>query len=81
MLTGSDIVWGGCVPALGACATMAIVHRVTGRAASAWRTALVVGYLVGHWSLDARDLGAAALVSSETAGVAEVGSQLRPAWV
>ena len=41
---------------------LAVVWRVTGRAASAWRTALLVSYLAGHWALSARDLGATALL-------------------
>ncbi len=62
MLEGPDLLWGGIVPAICACATMAIVWRATGKAASAWRTSVLLGYLAGHWTLSARDLGAAALL-------------------
>lgn len=63
MLGGPDLLWGGIVPGVVAVATLAIVWRCTGKAASAWRTALLLGYLAGHWSLSARDLGAAALLA------------------
>lgn len=71
MLGGPDVLWGGVVPALVAATTLTLMWRLTKRSASAWRTAMVVGYLVGHWTLGARDLGATALLSSgnmETVG-------------
>lgn len=71
MFGGPDLLWIGIVPGIVAAATLAIVWRVTGRAASAWRTSLVSGYVVGHWTLNARDLGAAALTSSGK--LAEIG--------
>jgi len=65
MIGLSDIFWGGVVPALVAAATLAIVWRGTGKAASAWRTALVVGYVAGHWALDTHTISfAAALTKS-----------------
>ncbi|MEM8946899.1 MAG: hypothetical protein AAGD11_17120 [Planctomycetota bacterium] len=62
MLGGPDIIWGGVVPGLIAVTALAVVWKLTSRAASAWRTALVLGYLSGHWALSARDLGATALM-------------------
>ena len=50
-----DVIYGGIVPAAAAAAALAFVWRATGKAASAWRTALVVGYLAGHWALDAQN--------------------------
>ena len=63
MLGGPDLLWGGIVPGVVAVAVLSIVWRCTGKAASASRTALLLGYLAGHWSLSARDLGAAALLA------------------
>lgn len=62
MLGGPDLLWGAAVPSLLAMITLVTVWRITRRAASAWRTALVVGYVAGHWTLSARDQGATALV-------------------
>ncbi len=62
MLEGPDLLWGGIFPAVCAAATIAILWRATSKAASAWRTSVLVGYLAGHWTLSARDLGAAALL-------------------
>lgn len=63
MLGGPDLLWGGIVPGIVAMATLTIVWRSTGKAASAWRTALLLGYVAGQWSLSARDQGAAALLA------------------
>lgn len=65
MLTTADLFYGGIVPGVVAAVTLAVVWRVTGKAASAWRTALVVGYVAGHWALDAQGASfAAALTKS-----------------
>jgi len=63
MIGGADILWGGVLPAVVAAAVLLIVWRTTGKAASAWRTALVAGYLVGHWALDARNIGVVAALA------------------
>lgn len=63
MLGGPDLLWGGVVPGVVALATLTIAWKCTGKAASAWRTAFLLGYLSGHWTLSARDLGATALLS------------------
>ncbi len=65
MLIGSDIFFGGVLPAVVAASALAMVWRMTGKEASAWRTAIVLGYVVGHWALDARGIGVvAALLKS-----------------
>ncbi len=65
MIGWDEVLWGGVVPAIVAAATLAIVWRGTGKAASAWRTAIVVGYVAGHWGLDTRTISfAAALTKS-----------------
>jgi len=72
MISGADMVWGGALPAAVAAIVLAAVWRTTRNAASAWRTALIVGYVAGHWTLDARDIGASSLVGigpSEAAAV------------
>ncbi len=56
MIGYPEILRGGLLPALVAMATLALVWRGTGKAASAWRTALLVGYVAGHWALDARTI-------------------------
>jgi len=63
MLDGSDLFFGGVLPAVAAASALAMVWRVTGKAASAWRTAIVLGYVVGHWALDARTIGFVAALS------------------
>ncbi len=63
MIGGMDILWGGGVPAIVAMATLTIVWRGTGNAASAWRTAIVVGYVAGHWALDARTISFVAAIT------------------
>jgi len=63
MLGGSDIFFGGVLPAVIAASALAVVWRVTGKVASAWRTGIVLGYVVGHWALDARTIGVVATLS------------------
>ena len=63
MVDRYDVFWGGVVPAVVAAVVLAIVWRATGKAASAWRTALVVGYVVGHWALDARTISVVATLT------------------
>jgi hypothetical protein len=58
--------------------TWALVWRWTGKQASAWRTALVVGYIMGHWTLDARDLGAALSARDDPSGAAYQSYDPRP---
>ena len=52
MLSAEDMLWGGFLPACVAAATWSLVWARTRNAASSWRTALVVGYVAGHWGLD-----------------------------
>jgi|GEM_PF-3477002 len=54
MIGWSDLLWGGVLPAIVAASVLAVVWELTGKAASAWRTAIVAGYVAGHWALDAR---------------------------
>jgi len=63
MLSGFDLFFGGVLPAIVAASALAMVWRATGNAASAWRTAIVLGYVVGHWALDARTIGVVAALS------------------
>ena len=55
MIELADLIRGGVVPGIAAAAALAVVWRATGKAASAWRTALFVGYVAGHWTLDAQN--------------------------
>ena len=65
MISGAEIFWGGLLPAAVAATTLFAVWRLTGKAASAWRTALVAGYLAGHWALSTNNIGiVATLVKS-----------------
>jgi len=65
MIGWAEVLWGGAVPALVAAATLTMVWQGTGKAASAWRTALVVGFVAGHWGLETRTISfAAALTKS-----------------
>ncbi len=65
MISGAEIFWGGVLPAVVAAAVLFVVWRLTGKAASAWRTALVAGYLAGHWALSTSNIGiVATLVKS-----------------
>jgi len=57
MLGLADLLWGGLLPAFCAVVALWVVCRMTGNTASAWRTAFVLGYVVGHWALDARKVG------------------------
>lgn len=63
MVEAADILWGGVMPAIVAGATLAAVFRLTKNAASAWRTAFVVGFVAGLWALDARSLGVAEAIT------------------
>jgi hypothetical protein len=58
--------------------TWALVWRWTGKQASAWRTALVMGYVMGHWTLDARDLGAALSARDDPSGATYQSYDPRP---
>lgn len=57
MVTSSDIFLGGILPGLVAIGLLAIVWKLTHNAASSWRTAAVVSFLVGLWGLDAQGVG------------------------
>jgi len=57
MIDSSDLFWGGVFPGVVAAALFTLDWQATHRAASAWRTALVAGYLAGHWALGARTVG------------------------
>lgn len=48
---------GGLLPALVAAGTMVVVFQRTQSSASAWSIAIALGYLSGHWGLDARGVG------------------------
>ncbi len=48
---------GGVLPALVAAVTMVAVFKRTQSSAAAWSIAIAVGYLSGHWGLDARGVG------------------------
>ena len=63
MIDRYDLLLGGALPAVVAAVVLALVWRATGKAASAWRTAVVVGYVVGHWALDARTTSVVAAIT------------------
>ena len=63
MIDAYDLLWGGVAPAVLAAGVLAAVWLATGKAASAWRSALVVGYVAGHWALEAHSTSLAAAIS------------------
>jgi len=63
MISTSDILLGGVLPALLAAAALGLVWRRTRRAASSWRTALVMGFIVGLWGIDSQGAGWAGAIS------------------
>lgn len=63
MVTSADILLGGILPGVIAVATLAGVWKFTKNAASSWRTAVVVSFLVGLWALDSQGVGAIGAVA------------------
>jgi hypothetical protein len=57
MITLTDILLGGVLPGVIAVAALAGVWKLTKNAASSWRTAAVLSFLVGLWALDAQGVG------------------------
>lgn len=63
MIDTAGILLGGVLPAIVAAVTMAVAWRLSRRADVAWLVGLSLGYLAGHWALDARGVGIAAAVA------------------
>jgi hypothetical protein len=63
MITIADILLGGVLPGVIAVAALAGVWKLTKNAASSWRTAAVVSFLVGLWALDAQGVGVIGAIS------------------
>jgi hypothetical protein len=63
MITPADILLGGILPGLVAVGMLAVVWKLTHNAASSWRTAAVVSFLVGLWALDAQGVGLLGAIS------------------
>jgi hypothetical protein len=63
MVTLADILRGGILPGLIAVGMLAVVWKLTANAASSWRTAVVVSFLVGVWALDAQGVGVLGAIS------------------
>ncbi|TWU30238.1 hypothetical protein [Bythopirellula polymerisocia] len=57
MITLYDLLLGGVLPGVMAMLTLSGVWKLTHNGASSWRTAVVVGFLVGMWALDAQAIG------------------------
>jgi len=63
MIDFGDILLGGVLPAVVAAAAMLSGWKLTRHAGVAWLIGLSVGYLAGHWALDARGVGFLAAVA------------------
>ena len=63
MIDFGDILFGGVLPAVVAAAAMWSGWKLTRHAGVAWLIGLSVGYLAGHWALDARGVGFLAAVA------------------
>lgn len=63
MVTITDILLGGMLPGIIAVAALAGVWKLTKNAASSWRTAAVLSFLVGLWALDAQGVGVGGAIS------------------
>ncbi|QEG37856.1 hypothetical protein [Bythopirellula goksoeyrii] len=63
MITLSDFLLGGLLPGVLALATLSGVWKFTHNAASSWRTAVVLSFLLGMWALDARGIGVLSAIS------------------
>jgi len=57
MIEPSDLLLGGLLPAVAAAVVLAFVWKFTRHAGAAWSASLTVGYLAGHWALDANTAG------------------------
>ena len=57
MITLNDILCGGVLPGVLALVALTGVWKLTHNGASSWRTAVVVGFLLGMWALDAQRIG------------------------
>lgn len=63
MITRADIMLGGILPGLLAVAALIGVWKCTANAASSWRTAVVLSFIVGMWALDAQGVGITSAIS------------------
>jgi hypothetical protein len=63
MVTMADILLGGILPGIVAVAALAGVWKLTHNAASSWRTAAVLSFLVGMWALDAQGVGVVSAIA------------------
>ena len=63
MIDASGIILGGVLPAVVAAAAMLGGWKLTRHAGVAWLLGLSMGYLAGHWALDAQGVGVLAAVA------------------
>jgi len=57
MIELNDLLLGGLLPAVVAAMVLATVWKLFRHAGAAWTISLAVGYLAGHWALDASPAG------------------------
>ena len=57
MIEPTDFFWAGFLPAIVAAGALAAVGRYAHKAHAAWLAGVTAGYLVGHWTLDALNIG------------------------
>jgi len=53
MIEPNDLLLGGVLPAVVSAVVLATVWKLSHHAGAAWTASLAVGYLAGHWALDA----------------------------
>jgi len=63
MIDAAGILLGGVLPAVVAAVTMAAAWKLSRNANVAWLVGLTLGYLAGHWALDARGVGFPAAIA------------------
>lgn len=61
MIEPNDLLLGGLLPAVAAAMVLPTVWKLTRHGGAAWSVSLAVGYLVGHWGLDASPDGHASV--------------------
>lgn len=59
MITLSEMLAGGVLPAVVAAVTLWITWRLSGNQSLAWTLGVFLGYLSGHWALDVLNVGLA----------------------
>jgi hypothetical protein len=63
MLDSADMLLGGILPAVVAALAFLAAWRLSRNATVAWLIGLSLGYLAGHWAIDARGVGFSAAVA------------------